>query len=54
MADLMAAGDQRGWKDFRYAATPATCGHAMEVPDISVNLENWVSPFNPVSDLKGV
>lgn len=26
----------------------------MEVPDMSVNLENWVSPANPVSDFKRV
>ena len=26
----------------------------MEVPDIIVKSENWVSPFNPVSDLIGV
>lgn len=35
----MAAGDQVGWKDLTYAATPAMCGHDMEVPDIMVNLE---------------
>ena len=26
----------------------------MEVPDISVKSEYWVSPFNPVSDFRGV
>lgn len=26
----------------------------MEVPDIKVNLEYWVSPFKPVSDFMGV
>lgn len=54
MADLIAAGVQSGWNDFTYAATPATWGHDMEVPDISVNSENWVSPFKPVSDLLSV
>lgn len=39
-ADLMAAGDQRGWKDLTQAAAAATWGQAMEVPDMSVNLEN--------------
>ena len=26
----------------------------MEVPDKIENSENWVSPFNPVSELRGV
>ena len=39
MADLIAAGNF-GWNDFTYAATPATWGHDIEVPDISVNSEN--------------
>lgn len=54
MADLIAAGFQSGWNDFTYAATPATWGHDIEVPDISVNSENWVSPFWPVIDFIGV
>lgn len=33
MADLMAEGDQSGWNDLIYAATPAVWGHDMEVPD---------------------
>lgn len=33
MADLIAAGDQSGWNDLTYAATPAACGQDMEVPD---------------------
>ena len=40
MADLIAAGFQSGWNDFTYAATLATWGHDIEVPDISVNSEN--------------
>lgn len=38
MADLMAEGDQSGWNDLMYAAVPATCGAAMEVPDMKLYL----------------
>ena len=54
MADLIEAGDQFGWNDFTYAAAPLTCGHDMEVPDMNVKSEYWVSPFNPVRDLRRV
>jgi hypothetical protein len=30
-ADLTAIGDQSGWSCFSSAATPATCGVAMDV-----------------------
>lgn len=33
MADLMAAGLQSGCAPFNKAATPATCGHAIDVPE---------------------
>lgn len=35
-ADLIAAGDQLGWKDFTKAAMPAACGQDMEVPDMKL------------------
>ena len=31
-ADLIAIGDQPGWRSFSRAATPATCGDDIEVP----------------------
>ena len=34
----MAEGDQSGWNVLTYAATPATWGQAMEVPDIILYL----------------
>jgi hypothetical protein len=34
MADFIAAGDQSGWRALSSAAMPATCGAAMDVPDI--------------------
>jgi hypothetical protein len=34
MADLMAAGDQVGCMLLISAATPLTCGVAMDVPDM--------------------
>lgn len=33
IADLMPEGDHDGYTLFTRAATPVTCGHAMEVPD---------------------
>ena len=36
-ADLMAAGLQVGWRCLSSAATPATCGEAIEVPDRKPN-----------------
>ena len=36
IADLMIAGDQSGCNALSNAATPDTCGHAIEVPDM-----NW-------------
>lgn len=54
IADFITAGDQFGWKDLTYAAVPATCGQAIEVPDIIVNFEYCVSPFSPVSVCRGV
>ena len=38
IADLMAEGDQSGWNDLTYAATPAACGQDMDVPDIILYL----------------
>uniref|UniRef100_A0A8R7PIU9 Uncharacterized protein n=1 Tax=Triticum urartu TaxID=4572 RepID=A0A8R7PIU9_TRIUA len=37
-ADLMAAGDHVGCAFFSSAATPARCGHDMDVPDLTSNL----------------
>ena len=34
-ADLMAAGDQVGWRAFRSTTMPETCGVAIEVPEKS-------------------
>jgi hypothetical protein len=36
IADLMIAGDQSGCNALSNAATPDTCGHAIEVPDLNV------------------
>lgn len=33
IADLMAAGDQVGWRAFRSATMPETWGVAIEVPE---------------------
>lgn len=37
MADLMADGPQVGFRDLMVAARPDTCGHAMEVPERTLN-----------------
>lgn len=37
IADLIAAGLQEGWRVLRRPATPETCGHDIEVPDIELN-----------------
>ena len=36
MADLIAEGLQSGCWDLTVAATPETCGHDMEVPEITL------------------
>ncbi|BAS84813.1 Os03g0430575 [Oryza sativa Japonica Group] len=36
MADLMAAGNQSGWRLLTSAATPLACGVAMDVPDMTL------------------
>ena len=36
MADLIADGLHVGFCDLTVAATPETCGHAMEVPEITL------------------
>jgi hypothetical protein len=36
IADLMIAGDQSGCNALSNAATPDTCGHAIEVPDMNL------------------
>ena len=41
-ADLMMDGDQRGWADLRKAPARATCGQAMEVPDLMENDEGFL------------
>ena len=37
MADLMAAGDQSGWRALRSATTPEITGAAIDVPDSIMN-----------------
>lgn len=44
MADLMAAGLHVGFHDFTVAATPATCGHAMDVPETRLNWDGCFCP----------
>jgi hypothetical protein len=39
MADLIADGLNVGFEDLTVAATPETCGHAIEVPEITLNNE---------------
>ncbi|KAL5991676.1 hypothetical protein ACLOJK_012585 [Asimina triloba] len=52
-ADLMAAGDQSGWKDFTYAAAPVAWGHAMDVPDKMLYVEDLLSSGTPESEVTG-
>jgi hypothetical protein len=40
IADLMAAGDQSGCELFSKAATPLRWGHAIEVPDMILNVDS--------------
>lgn len=39
----MAEGDQSGWNDLTYAATPAACGQDIEVPDKILYLARLLS-----------
>lgn len=39
MADFMAEGVQVGYLDLTVAAIPEICGHAIEVPEITLNRE---------------
>lgn len=52
-ADLMAAGDQFGWADLIRAATPATWGHAIEVPDWKFQLTERLSKDDEEGGVSG-
>lgn len=41
MADLIAAGLHLGFQALIVAATPVTCGQAMEVPETMLNPEGF-------------
>lgn len=51
--DFIAEGDQSVWNDFTYAATPATWGQAMEVPDTILYLTLLVSIMVNEGELSG-
>lgn len=42
MADLTAEGVQVGYVDLTVAAIPETCGHDIEVPEITLNGEGFL------------
>lgn len=44
-ADLIAAGLHVGWIDLRRATIPDICGHAIDVPDSTLNLSGGVNRF---------
>lgn len=44
MADLMAAGLHVGFHDLTVAATPATWGQAMDVPETRLNWDGFFCP----------
>lgn len=49
IADRIAAGLQSGWSDFTSPATPATCGHDIDVPDSKAYEAVRSSPSTPVA-----
>jgi hypothetical protein len=54
IADLMAAGDQSGWRVWRRPTTPDMWGHDMEVPDITLNFTRLLSKSRPVGEVASV
>jgi hypothetical protein len=53
-ADMIIAGDQSGWKDLTYAATPVAWGHAMDVPETMLYAANLLSLRFPDTGDSGV
>jgi len=53
-ADMIIAGDQSGWKDLMYAATPVAWGHAMDVPEMMLYGANLLSLRLPDTGDSGV
>lgn len=52
-ADLMTAGNQSGWADFRRAVTPDTWGHDIDVPDWKFQHTERVSVFDKLGGVSG-
>ena len=53
-ADMIIAGDQPGWKDLTYAVAPVACGHAMDVPEMTLYAANLLSLRLPDTGDSGV
>jgi len=53
MADWITEGDHFGWKVLMYAATPATCGQDIEVPDITEYFTRLLSLSSSDGEPKG-
>lgn len=51
---MIIAGDQSGWKDLTYAATPVAWGHAMDVPEMMLYGANLLSLRLPDTGDSGV